>query len=172
MSYVSARLSIMPTTQVADAEQWGPRLHAWLEAYWRANNTNANAWTDSHPGIQGATVSRWKSGTVPSLQAMRSVADALGISIVEVLKIAGVVREGEDGHGEVIVPAPPSIDVAIAQDESLSPLARKTLRDILAAIRAVERGESSEVVETIHHDRATGSGRSKMRAGRGRSQTR
>lgn len=119
------------------SEKWGPRLYTWLEAYWRANDTNANAWADANPGIQGATLSRWKTGTVPSLPAMRAVADAAGISLVDVLGIAGALRPGEAEH-EPPVPVAPSVDVAIAQDPELSPLARKTLRDMLAAIREAE----------------------------------
>jgi hypothetical protein len=71
---------------------------------------------------------------------MRAVADAAGVSLVDVLAIAGALRNGE-ATSEPPVPAPPSIDVAIAQDPDLSPLARKTLRDLLGAIREAEAAE-------------------------------
>lgn len=126
---------------MTEPEQWGPNLYAWLDAYWRSHNTNANAWADAHPGIQGATLSRWRSGTVPSLQAMRLVADAVDRPLVDVLTVAGAIRPGEAGDRPApVTPEAPSIDVAIAQDPTLSPLARQTLGDILAAIRGVEGG--------------------------------
>ena len=128
----------------ASVDEWGPNLYAYLERYWRANGTNANAWTDAHPGIQGPTVSRWRTGTVPSLQAMRAVADALAVSMCDVLTAAGVIDAKEHGR-KPVEPAEPNIDAAIANDPTLTDLERRTLRDILDAIRAVESGRSSRV---------------------------
>lgn len=135
----------MPTIYTADSAQWGPNLYAWLETYWRAHGTNANAWSDAHPGVSGATISRWKTGTVPGLTAMRAVADALGMSLVDVLTVAGVIREGETGARHVPDPELPSIDLAIDTDPTLSDPARDALRGVLNGIRRVESGRADEV---------------------------
>lgn len=126
----------------ADPAEWGPRLYEYLERHWKALGTNANAWTDANPGIQGPTVSRWRTGTVPSLQAMRAVADALGVPMVDVMIAAGVIDRSELDREPAAAPPEPDIDAAIAGDRRLSPLARNTLRDILASIRKVEAGEA------------------------------
>lgn len=139
----------------ANVDEWGPNLYAYLERHWRAAGTNANAWTDKNPGIQGPTVSRWRTGTAPSLLNMRAVADALGVPMVEVLAAAGVIDPKETGR-KVDLPADPNIDAAIANDPSLSELQRRTLRDMLAAMRRVESGEVERV-----RGRASGSRRPK-----------
>lgn len=128
-------------TATTTPEQWGPNLYAYLERYWRALGTNANAWANEHPAIQGPTVSRWRTGTEPSLHAFLAVADALGVPRVDVLAAVGVIDKREIGR-EAAAPPEPDIDAAIASDPSLSPFARDTLRGILAHLRAVESGES------------------------------
>lgn len=123
-------------------DDYGPRLYAYLETHWRAQGTNANAWVNQHPGIQGPTVSRWRNGSVPSLANMRAVADALGVSMLDVLTAAGVVDE-RDAKRAPATPAPPSIDAAIAGDPNLTDLQRRTLGDILASLREVEGGRAT-----------------------------
>ena len=131
----------MPVNNVAPESEWGPNLYRYLERHWRAQGTNANAWTYAHPGVQGPTVSRWQRGTIPSLPAMRAVADALEVPMADVLVAAGVMDKRELGR-EPATPPEPDIDAAIAGDPTLSDLARRTLRDILAGIRSVERGDT------------------------------
>lgn len=123
-----------------DSREWGPRLYAYLEDYWREQGTNANAWTAQHPGVQGPTVSRWKVGAVvPSLQAMQAVADALGVTMLDVLIAAGVVDVGEVGR-DAARAVVPDIDSAIAADPALADWQRRNLREFLDALRRVEAG--------------------------------
>lgn len=128
-------------SKAAQPDEYGPRLHAYLEQHWHAEGTNANAWVNQHPAIQGPTVSRWKTGSVPSLANMRAVADALGVPMIDVLIAAGVL-DGDELNREPVAPATPSVDVAIEVDPNLTDLQRRTLRDILASLRAVEAGQT------------------------------
>jgi hypothetical protein len=139
MTYARAMMAGM----TSQAETWGPNLHAYLEKWWQRLGTNSNAWSYAN-GIQGPTVSRWKSGTVPSLQAMLTVANALGVSMFDVLVAAGVVDKRELGR-EVVEPGPCTVDAALKTDPSLTELQRRTLTEMLAAIREVESGETGEV---------------------------
>lgn len=125
-----------------DPAEYGPRLYSYLERHWHALGTNANAWAGQHPAIQGPTVSRWKAGSIPSLPAMRAVADALGVTMLDVLVASGVV-DPKDAKRELREPPPPSIDAAIAKDPELTDLQRRTLGDILESLRAVEGGQAS-----------------------------
>lgn len=120
-----------------DPAQWGPALYSYLEAHWRAAGTNANAWAGSHPGVEGPTLSRWKSGdATPTLPRMVTIADALGVPLLDVLIGAGIVDRRDVGR-DAARPAAPSIDAAIEHDPGLTALQRRTLRDMLAAMREV-----------------------------------
>lgn len=130
-----------------DESEYGPRLYAYLEQHWRALGTNANQWTGQHPELQGPTVSRWRTGSVPKVAAMRAVADALGVSLVDVLVAAGVLDKREVGRDAATPPAP-TIDAAIANDPSLHPRLRQTLRDLVDAWRSVDGGQSERVRRT------------------------
>lgn len=121
---------------------YGPSLYAYLSEYWRAHDTNQNAWCDQHPGIQAPTVSRWRTGTEPRLSALRDVADALGRPLLEILVAAGILTPEEAGGYVVPAPEVPSIDAAIKLDPNLSDLQRRTLRDILKSLRDVESGRA------------------------------
>lgn len=125
---------------VTDPGEWGPRLYAYLETHWQASGTNANAWADRNPGIQGPTLSRWRSGTAPSLPAMIAVADALGVTLVDVLLACGVLAPADVDGRTATQPAAPNIDVAIEHDPSLVRWQRDRLTEILAAMRQVEAG--------------------------------
>jgi hypothetical protein len=126
----------------SDETTWGPNLYAYLERWWARQGTNANAWSYTH-GIQGPTVSRWQSGTAPSLQAMRQVADALGVPLVDVLVAAGVIDKRELSR-ETVELSPCTVDAALVSDPSLTDLQRRTLSDMLSALREVETGRTSE----------------------------
>ena len=130
-----------------NVDEWGPNLYAYLEAYWRANGTNANAWSGAHVGIEAPTLSRWRGGSVPSLTTMRTVADALGLSMLDILLIAGIV-DASEATGQPPTPPVLSVDAAIKSDPDLTPFQRKTLADILDALRRVESGEVDRVEQT------------------------
>jgi len=127
-----------------DISEWGPRLYAYLERHWTAEGATANRWAYAH-GIQGASISRWKTGDVtPSLERMVDVAAALDVTVLDVLIAAGVVDEA-DAKRPASLPVPPSIDAAIAHDPDLSPELRRSLRDFVAAWRRVDAREVEEV---------------------------
>lgn len=128
-----------------DAATYGPNLYAYLAEHWTALGTNQNAWCDAHPGIHAPTVSRWRTGTEPRLPAFRQVADALGVSVVDVLVAAGVLRSDEVGGRVATAPVPASLDVALRTDPTLSDDLRKAVRDIVRAWRNVESGEAETV---------------------------
>lgn len=134
-------------TNNVDESEYGPRLYAYLEQHWRALGTNANQWTGLHPDLQGPTVSRWRTGSVPKIAAMRAVADALGVSLVDVLVAAGVLDKREVGRDAAAPPAP-TIDAAIANDPTLHPRLRQTLRDLVDAWRSVDSGHAAKVSRT------------------------
>lgn len=121
-----------------DPTEYGPRLYAYLEAFWRANNTTANAWCDQHPGIHGPTLHRWRNGAEPKLSGCRAVADALGVSLVDLLLASGVIRKDETEGRDPVHFAPPSLDAALKHDESVSPRLRGILRDMVKQYREAE----------------------------------
>lgn len=122
---------------------YGPSLYAYLDRIWTQQGTNAAAWGRAH-GIVSPTLSRWKSGSVPSLQAMQQVADALGKPVADVLVGAGVLHERDlwRGSGEQ---GPPTLDEALASDEAYPAEVRARLREILDSMMAVMGGEVSTV---------------------------
>lgn len=72
-------------------------------------------------GVKQSTISRWSSeGNVPSLKTMRLVAQALGISILEVLAAGGYITP-EEAHIE------PDIEglVWVPSDDLIAELARR-----------------------------------------------
>ncbi|HET8581732.1 MAG TPA: helix-turn-helix transcriptional regulator [Jatrophihabitans sp.] len=139
-----------------DTAQHGPALYAYLADYWRTNGTNQNAWCDQHPGIHAPTVSRWRNGTEPRLSAFRAVADALGVSILDVLQAAGVITAAE-AKGRTVAPhAAPSLDVALERDETVPASARRAIAEMLRAIRDVESGKAAQVTASPRGRRTRG----------------
>lgn len=134
LSPVAARVD---GTSRADADQWGPRLYEYLEAVWRADGTNQNSWSLEHR-IPAATISRLGSGAVPSLSTMRTIADALGLTLVDVQLVAGVLDEAEVKRKAPAAPAPQSIDDVIETDPTLQDWQRKAVSDVLTMVRGVE----------------------------------
>jgi transcriptional regulator with XRE-family HTH domain len=123
----------------------GAALYAYLSAYWRAHGTNQNAWCDAHPGIQAPTVSRWARGTEPSLSALRKVADALGISMLDILIAADVITEAELDRPAPAAPAAPSFLDAVRLDPDLTDREREIYPEMRAAFAAVTTGRADEV---------------------------
>lgn len=135
--YTHAILAGMTTL---DTRTWGPSLYAWLEDYWHEQGITANMWASSHAGIQGGTVSRWRTGDiVPSLPAMVAVAEALDVPVLDVLIAAGVVTQ-EDVGRDATRAVTPSLDAAIAADPTLEDWQRRNLREFADAMRDVARG--------------------------------
>lgn len=128
-----------------DAGSYGPNLYAYLAEHWRALGTNQNAWCDAHPGIHAPTVSRWRTGTEPRLPAFRTIAEALGVPVVDVLVAAGVLQPDEVGGRTPAQPTTATLDLALRTDPDLSVGLRKAVRDIVRAWRTIEAGEADEV---------------------------
>lgn len=117
-----------------DPASWGPNLYAYLETYWAAHGTNANAWSDKHPGIQSATISRWQGGSIPSLPVMQRVADALNVTVLDLLVVAGIVSAADIGRGPSTPPVP-ATETVLANAADLEPWQRDGLTGLLAAMR-------------------------------------
>ncbi len=128
-SYACGRLTPMTNTK-----DWGPRLYAYLERYWATHDTNRNAWSGVHAGVEPVTLYGWKKGNIPSLTTMQAVATALGATMLDLLIVAGVVDKKEVGH-DAASPEAPSIDDAIRLDPTLSAAQRRDLTEVLQGMR-------------------------------------
>lgn len=123
---------------------WGPRLAAYIETHLASDALTPNAWADRKPGISGADITRWRQGTEPSLPKLVVVADALGVSLLDVLTASGVIGADELGR-EPVTPAVPSVDASLTHDPSIHNDDRARLRDIVDAFRAVRSGQAAVV---------------------------
>ena len=124
----------------SDPSTWGPNLYRYLERHWVARNTNATAWADIHPGVRAPTLYRWGGGTVPRLESLPPVAEALGVWMLDILFAAGVIDADEAKRAPVAAPPVPNIDIAIKYDPNLSDFERSKLREMRDALRSVETG--------------------------------
>ena len=100
-------------------------------------------------GLDNARISAWESNPSDvSIDRMREFAEALGLTLGQVMVIAGYGDEDDFGGATPPAPAAPnvSIDFALEHDPELSDFARRTLREILESIRAVERGAVESVI--------------------------
>jgi hypothetical protein len=118
------------------AGEWGPNLYRHLEAHWHAVGTTQNAWSEAN-GFHPSTVYRWGQGKQPGLDHMQAVAAALGVTLLDVLLIAGVIDAEDVGRAAPTAPEPTSPEVAIRGDESLNDWQQRHLLDFLASIRDV-----------------------------------
>lgn len=124
----------------------GQRLAAYVRAM-LAPGQSMRSFCIEH-GLDNARVSAWESapGDV-SIDHMRAFGDALDLTLGQVMVIAGYGTEDDFGGIEPPEPAAPnvSLDFALEHDPELSDFARRTLRDMLASIRAVEAGQVESV---------------------------
>lgn len=126
---------------------YGPALMAYVDAELAARRVAPTAFATQH-GIAPSQFGRWRSGQhVPGIDAVVNLALALGIPPIELLALTiGAVEPGAEG-----APAqsqPPTIDAAIALDPGLSDDLRRSLADIVAAMRRFQAGDSDEVTTT------------------------
>lgn len=127
----------------------GPRLAGYLRGM-LAPGQSLRSYCLEH-GLDNQRVSKWETSTGDvSIESMREFGDALGLTLGEVMVIAGYGEPGDFGGASPAGPVAPviDVDVAIEHDPNLTDFQRRTLRDMLAAMRAVESGEVDEVKVT------------------------
>ena len=124
----------------------GPRLAAYVRSL-LAPGQSMRSFCLEH-GIDNARGSAWESspGDV-SIDRMRELANALGLTLGQVMVIAGYGTPDDFGGATPPEPTAPvvSIDVAIDHDPELSEFARRSLREILSSLRVLESGTASAV---------------------------
>lgn len=132
----------------ATANEWGPRLAAYLTEHLRARGITVNRFADTTPGIAGSDVSRWRTGTEPTIEKFRAVANGLNVSIVDVLLAVGVLTRDDIDREPAPIPVP-DLDAAITADPRLTDWSRRHIRDIIASIIAVQSGQSDMATVTV-----------------------
>lgn len=137
----------------SDSNQAGPALARYFHAQMLPGES-LRAFCISR-GIDYNRAVQWQSGAEPRMGHLQRVAEALGLTLLQVLVIAGFISEDEAG-GAGVVPPRPSLDEAIAYDGSLSEDSKDTLRRIVAGLRAVESGEAEQAKVTKRTTRRAG----------------
>lgn len=119
----------------------GERLAAYLEGR-LAPGQSMRAFCRDH-GLDNALVSAWKSGRGVDLDSARRVADALGLTLGQVLVVAGYGEPSDFGGAVPPEPVAPIVDVdyAIEHDPNLTDAERALLRQV----RQFTRGNSPEI---------------------------
>lgn len=120
----------------------GPRLAAYVRAQ-LAPGQSMRSFCLQH-GLDNQRISVWEttSGDV-SIDSMREFGDKLGLTLGQVMVIAGYGTEDEFGGATPPAPTPPppvSVDDAIERDPELSDVERDLLRNLRAFSRGDKRG--------------------------------
>jgi hypothetical protein len=100
-------------------------------------------------GIDNALVSGWKAGRGADIESLRRLADGLGLTLGQVLVIAGIGTPDDFGGAtppEPRPPAPPSVDEAIERDPTLTTAERQVLREVRRFTRSQEAGVDTVTV--------------------------
>jgi hypothetical protein len=123
-------------------------LYDWLERYWAANGLSPSGWSKL-VGLSPSTVLRWAHSD-PDISSLRAIAQATGMTMIELLVIAEIITPDE-ANGivprEPLEPAPYSVEDAIDHDPQLSDQERKVLRAALDLVRQTKRtGRSARKV--------------------------
>lgn len=123
----------------------GQRLAAYVRSQ-LAPGQSMRSYCIAH-GLDNQRISVWeKGGTDPTLENMRAYGEGLGLTLGQVLVIAGYATEDELGPGSRPPAAQaPVVDAAFAiqHDPNLSEFARSTLMELLDRILRYENGEIS-----------------------------
>lgn len=119
-----------------DRAQWGPRLYAYLEAFWTAAGQTRAAWTVKH-GLQDATVSRWEHGVPPRIEGMLAAAEAAGVRVLDVLMVVGIVDAKDVEREPARAPKVISLEDAVLMDPELTDGGRKVVLAALEAARGL-----------------------------------
>lgn len=109
-----------------DKGKYGRALYAYCERQWEGEQSTLAAWARRHQ-FTASTVGRWR-GSDPAIGTWRHIAEALDVTMIELLVIMGVVTKEEASI--------PARDLTV-QDDALDALAhnaseRKILADLVA----------------------------------------
>lgn len=112
---------------------WGPALMAYLHEQWEARGTTRAQFGKLVP-FADSNFTNWAKGVEPKLDPIRQIADALGVSPVEVLHGMGFLTDTERDR---LVQVEFSHDVgkAIESDPGLTKTARNALRAVFTAVQ-------------------------------------
>lgn len=117
----------------------GPALVAYLDQLRDGQSVRAFG---LERGIDPAQINKWRNGAAPSLDHLRRVADALELTLGEVLIIArfGTREDFTVSTRPPPLPAPPRIADAIKKDPDLSDAEREVLQGVWGALEAARAG--------------------------------
>lgn len=116
----------------------GPALHAWLEEELarRPGAMKPGPWARRTGVASDATTSRWASGeSRPSMDILAKIADALNVSLVDVLLAAKAITPEEAGGRTPHPYEPISPEDAIMLDPTLPADAKQHLLGLLKLVR-------------------------------------
>lgn len=103
-------------------------------------------------GLDNQRLSKWEQAASSdvSIDSMRDFAQSLGLTLGEVMVIAGYGTPDDFGGASPSAPVGPvvDVDVAIDHDPNLSDVQRRALRDVLSAMRQVESGATAAALAT------------------------
>lgn len=119
----------------------GPRLVGYFDEV-RGKKTNTEF--AASLGLTGQRITAWRKGDNPTLGQLRRVADGLGLTLSDVLIIAGYATAQDfDGSRAPEPPKAPSLVEALETDPALSEPERTALRIVVNAILETRDGTTS-----------------------------
>jgi transcriptional regulator with XRE-family HTH domain len=123
---------------------------AYLKASMKAARIGSGAQLAEAAGIAQSLVSRWLNGkTLPSIEALRAIAEPLGVPMRDLVVRAGYMTPDEVGLEDE--PVPPtskhSIEDEIRADARIRPDRKEALINLLEALREEDSGGGTSVRE-------------------------
>lgn len=113
-------------------------------------------------GLDNSRVSRWADGGTPSVEHLRATAQALDMTLAEIMVICGFAEPEEFTWRPPRGPEPPSFAAATADspggDPSLTDLEKAALRSTLEGIRSVVQGVTVTSRSKVAKRRKSGDG--------------
>ena len=123
---------------------YGLNLYRYLESVWDSLGETRGGWCRM-TGMADSTVLRWMQGYAPSLENMMTVANALGVSLPQVLYISGYLNEKDIKVHAAPKPSRPTVSDAIELDNTITEQERVALRMLHEAFGAAADGKKRTV---------------------------